>query len=302
MQAAATAGACPAEAPGPHAAGRTSTAPSHIRCVAPAKAAATAPPSRAACYEPATGTASHAIARSLCASDDAPGVTPPVLRQVAVKRLRGFDTAVGDPEDGPMPSPSHSPIFRQFFEREIEILATIRCAVWAGLAAWTPRCTVRAGACAMLCSMPGSAWRHATRSAAAAGPGGCVCAGLPAALNPLPASHHVACSTRAEATTMPHLYPCSGSPSIPNGPLPRLANKPNCRRHPNVVTFIGACHTPPNVCLVTEFCARGSLDHLLHKSGIQVRPCVCWHAPAALLRRTCLRARVDARAPSAEHG
>ena len=40
----------------------------------------------------------------------------------------------------------------------------------------------------------------------------------------------------------------------------------------NVVTFIGACHTPPNVCLVTEFCARGSLDHLLHKSGIQVRP------------------------------
>jgi serine/threonine protein kinase len=38
-------------------------------------------------------------------------------------------------------------------------------------------------------------------------------------------------------------------------------------RHPNVVNFIGACHTPPNVCLVTEHCARGSLDHLLHKSG-----------------------------------
>lgn len=38
-------------------------------------------------------------------------------------------------------------------------------------------------------------------------------------------------------------------------------------RHPNVVNFIGACHTPPNVCLVTEYCARGSLDHLLHKSG-----------------------------------
>ncbi|KAL6765839.1 kinase-like domain-containing protein, partial [Haematococcus lacustris] len=41
-------------------------------------------------------------------------------------------------------------------------------------------------------------------------------------------------------------------------------------RHPNVVTFIGACHTPPNVCLVTEFCARGSLDHLLHKSGLSL--------------------------------
>ena len=39
-------------------------------------------------------------------------------------------------------------------------------------------------------------------------------------------------------------------------------------RHPNVVGFIGACHQPPNVCLVTEFCARGSLDHLLHKSGV----------------------------------
>ncbi|GIL75994.1 hypothetical protein Vretimale_5660 [Volvox reticuliferus] len=39
-------------------------------------------------------------------------------------------------------------------------------------------------------------------------------------------------------------------------------------RHPNVVNFIGTCHTPPNVCLVTEYCARGSLDHLLHKSSI----------------------------------
>lgn len=38
-------------------------------------------------------------------------------------------------------------------------------------------------------------------------------------------------------------------------------------RHPNVVNFIGSCNTPPNVCLVTEFCARGSLDRLIHKSG-----------------------------------
>ena len=37
-----------------------------------------------------------------------------------------------------------------------------------------------------------------------------------------------------------------------------------------MVNFIGACHTPPNVCLVTEYCARGSLDHLLHKSGLHL--------------------------------
>ncbi|KAF8071147.1 drkC [Scenedesmus sp. PABB004] len=39
-------------------------------------------------------------------------------------------------------------------------------------------------------------------------------------------------------------------------------------RHPNVVNFIGACHTPGQRCLVTEYCARGSLDQVLHKSGL----------------------------------
>lgn len=38
-------------------------------------------------------------------------------------------------------------------------------------------------------------------------------------------------------------------------------------RHPNVVNFIGACHKPGQRCLVTEYCARGSLDQVLHKSG-----------------------------------
>jgi serine/threonine protein kinase len=38
-------------------------------------------------------------------------------------------------------------------------------------------------------------------------------------------------------------------------------------RHPNVVNFIGACHRPGQRCLVTEYCARGSLDQVLHKSG-----------------------------------
>lgn len=32
-------------------------------------------------------------------------------------------------------------------------------------------------------------------------------------------------------------------------------------RHPNIVSFLGVCALPP--CVVTEFCARGSLDALL---------------------------------------
>lgn len=43
-----------------------------------------------------------------------------------------------------------------------------------------------------------------------------------------------------------------------------------CIRHPNVVNFFGASHAPPHLCLVTEHCARGSLDQLLHKSGLQI--------------------------------
>jgi serine/threonine protein kinase len=35
-----------------------------------------------------------------------------------------------------------------------------------------------------------------------------------------------------------------------------------------VVNFIGACHRAPTRCLVTEYCARGSLDKLLHRSGL----------------------------------
>jgi serine/threonine protein kinase len=42
-------------------------------------------------------------------------------------------------------------------------------------------------------------------------------------------------------------------------------------RHPNVVNFIGACHKPGQRCLVTEYCARGSLDQVLHKSGAYAR-------------------------------
>ncbi len=32
-------------------------------------------------------------------------------------------------------------------------------------------------------------------------------------------------------------------------------------RHPNIVMFLGACSAPP--CMVTEYCARGSLLDIL---------------------------------------
>ena len=35
-------------------------------------------------------------------------------------------------------------------------------------------------------------------------------------------------------------------------------------RHPNMVLYIGACTKPPNVCIVTEWCDRGSLNTALH--------------------------------------
>lgn len=30
-------------------------------------------------------------------------------------------------------------------------------------------------------------------------------------------------------------------------------------RHDNLNAFIGACTDPPNICIVVEYCARGSL-------------------------------------------
>lgn len=30
-------------------------------------------------------------------------------------------------------------------------------------------------------------------------------------------------------------------------------------RHDNICAFIGACIDPPNICIVTEYCTRGSL-------------------------------------------
>jgi len=36
--------------------------------------------------------------------------------------------------------------------------------------------------------------------------------------------------------------------------------------HPRLVSFVGACLQPPNLCIVTEYMPGGSLHHLLHKA------------------------------------
>jgi serine/threonine protein kinase len=35
--------------------------------------------------------------------------------------------------------------------------------------------------------------------------------------------------------------------------------------HPHIVQLLGACSVPPNLVLVTDFCGRGSLFHVLHE-------------------------------------
>lgn len=35
-------------------------------------------------------------------------------------------------------------------------------------------------------------------------------------------------------------------------------------RHPNIVTYLGACRPPPSWCLVMEYCRRGSLENVLY--------------------------------------
>jgi tRNA A-37 threonylcarbamoyl transferase component Bud32 len=46
-------------------------------------------------------------------------------------------------------------------------------------------------------------------------------------------------------------------------------------RHPNVVLYIGACTNPPNVCILTEWCSRGSLYDLLHDYSIHLPAKLC---------------------------
>jgi len=36
-------------------------------------------------------------------------------------------------------------------------------------------------------------------------------------------------------------------------------------KHPNIVLLMGIVTRPPNLCIITEYLANGSLYHLLHK-------------------------------------
>lgn len=42
-------------------------------------------------------------------------------------------------------------------------------------------------------------------------------------------------------------------------------------RHPNVVLFLGACTKSPNLCIILEYCTRGSLWSLLHDTTIKMQ-------------------------------
>ena len=42
-------------------------------------------------------------------------------------------------------------------------------------------------------------------------------------------------------------------------------------RHPNIVQFMGACTQPPNLCIVSEYMAKGSLFKILHSNNNQER-------------------------------
>lgn len=41
-------------------------------------------------------------------------------------------------------------------------------------------------------------------------------------------------------------------------------------RHDNLNGFIGACTDPPNICIVTEYCARGSLKVSIYYALVHV--------------------------------
>lgn len=41
-------------------------------------------------------------------------------------------------------------------------------------------------------------------------------------------------------------------------------------RHPNIVMFLGACTKPPHLCIILEYCSKGSLWSCLHDTGIKI--------------------------------
>ncbi len=55
-------------------------------------------------------------------------------------------------------------------------------------------------------------------------------------------------------------------------------------RHPNIVLFIGACVRSPNLCIVTEYVSRGSLQDILFNSSLKITNA----RKVTLLRNACL--------------
>lgn len=41
-------------------------------------------------------------------------------------------------------------------------------------------------------------------------------------------------------------------------------------RHPSIILFMGACTVPPEICIVMEFAANGSLFGVLHNPNIAI--------------------------------
>ena len=41
-------------------------------------------------------------------------------------------------------------------------------------------------------------------------------------------------------------------------------------RHDNLNAFIGACTEPPNICIITEYCTRGSLKDVLENDDVKL--------------------------------
>ncbi|KAL2608289.1 hypothetical protein R1flu_026862 [Riccia fluitans] len=54
-------------------------------------------------------------------------------------------------------------------------------------------------------------------------------------------------------------------------------------RHPNIILFMGACTVPPDICIVMEYAANGSLYGVLHNPniGIDMATVVRWASEAA---------------------
>ena len=62
-----------------------------------------------------------------------------------------------------------------------------------------------------------------------------------------------------------------------------------CARHPNVVSFVGACVDAPNICVVYEMASKGSLDDILSHQPLGTHVYTC--GPEGLMNAVARTAR-----------